>query len=206
MIGIVNYGLGNVSAFKRIFDDLRVDCLIAENRNQLQACSKIILPGVGSFDWAIQRLEHSGMLEELDRLAINVGVPTLGVCVGMQMMLSRSEEGECGGLGWIDGFSKLIGEVDGEESVRLPHMGWNNLELLNDCSLVEGLDHPEFYFLHSYAVSPKDENLIVAHAIYGQNITAIINRENLWGVQFHPEKSHANGMKLLSNFSEINNA
>lgn len=203
MIGIVNYGLGNVEAIANIFRRLNVPVLLASTADELRLADRIILPGVGAFDNAMQKLGASGMLQELENAVLSQGKPVLGICVGMQMLAERSEEGTLPGLGWISAdVVRFESSVDGE--VRfLPHMGWNDVRPKLDGGLFQGLESDaRFYFLHSYYFRPRSDANVLAVTDYGQPFaSAIIGGTNVFGVQFHPEKSHHWGIQLLKNFS-----
>lgn len=195
---IVNYGLGNVKAFKNIYDKLNINSEISSKREHFLNATHLILPGVGAFDWAISRLNDSGLREILDMLVIEKKLPILGVCVGMQMMASKSEEGVLPGLNWIEGkVIKLSNET------ILPHMGWNNIKPLIKSNLFTDIKNLNFYFLHSYYYETIDPKHTVSVTNYGKNFTSAINKKNIFGTQFHPEKSHENGIKILKNFINI---
>lgn len=201
MITIINYGLGNIQAFVNIYYRLSIPTVIASKKEQLVNAEKLILPGVGAFDWAMSRLNESGMREVLDDLVGIQKIPVLGICVGMQMMANQSEEGTLSGLGWIEGevcrfrSSQLNG-------APLPHMGWNDVHFRRNNALSIGLVNPKFYFLHSYYFQTNQDIEIVATTDYGNAFTSIVSSSNVWGVQFHPEKSHKDGIQLLKNFAE----
>lgn len=195
---IVDYGLGNVKAFKSIYDKLNVKSEIASKKEHFLNATHLILPGVGSFDWALSKLNDSGLREILDMLVIEKKLPTLGVCVGMQMMASKSEEGVLPGLNWIEG--KVI-KFNNE--IILPHMGWNDAKPLVESILFKEIINPKFYFLHSFYYEPNDEKYSISVTNYGDNFISAINKKNIYGTQFHPEKSHENGTKVLKNFINI---
>ena len=201
MITIVDYGLGNIRAFVNIYKKLGVACSIARDADSLSRASRLILPGVGAFDRAMQQLEDSGLRPILDDLVLNQQVPVLGICVGMHMMANRSDEGHLPGLGWIPGEVKLFDEGLLSSKIRLPHMGWNDLAPKAH-PLFANISDPRFYFLHSYYFLPVSAEQILAEADYGQRFAAAVRREQLIGVQFHPEKSHHWGTQLLKNFAE----
>lgn len=201
MIGIIDYGLGNVRAFENIYRRLNIDVRLVRSAKELEAADRLILPGVGAFDWAMTRLEQSGMNEALNRRVLSDAVPILGVCVGMQMMATRSDEGNMTGLGWVPGQVKRFDETKFKQRTHLPHMGWNSVEVTQD-PLFEGIDDPQFYFLHSYFFYPDDAMHAVAHSYYGARFASAIRRDNIWATQFHPEKSHHWGIRLLKNFAE----
>ena len=202
MIGIVDYGLGNVQAFANIYKRLGVQCRIAQTPEELSKATRIILPGVGSFDWAMEKLEHSGMRNTLDKMVLDKGVSVLGVCVGMQIMAQRSDEGNSLGLGWMNAEVKRFEQPE-EKILRLPHMGWNDVTPLKSDKLFQNLSDPRFYFLHSYYFSPHSPQLSLASSRYEIDFTSAVSERNIMGVQFHPEKSHHWGIRLLENFSEV---
>lgn len=201
-VTLVNYGLGNIQAFAHIYHRLGISVEIADKPDQLARAERIILPGVGAFDWAMARLLRSGLRETLDDLVLNRGTPVLGVCVGMQMMAQRSEEGALAGLGWIEGDVVRFREETVKET-GLPHMGWNDLSLSSSGGLFRDISSPRYYFLHSYFVAPRNPEHVLATAFYGREFAAAIGRGNIFGTQFHPEKSHAWGIDLLRNFAEV---
>lgn len=203
MIAIIDYGLGNIRAFRNVFDRINQPFTIARTANELKRGTKIILPGVGSFDYAMLLLEQSGMSEQLHAMVTEQKVPVLGVCVGMQMMARVSEEGTRPGLGWIDGEVRRFAETPGH-AVRIPHMGWNNISPVRDHGLMKGLDHgSRFYFLHSYYFECQDDADVLAATEYAGRFTCAVVHENIHGVQFHPEKSHRWGNQLLENFARL---
>lgn len=203
MITIVNYGLGNIKALTNIFEQLNIDVNIANNNNELLSAKKLILPGVGSFDWAINKLNNSGMRNNLEKMVLKYNIPILGICVGMQMMANDSEEGILEGLGWIDGSVKKFEFKEDSSYLPLPHMGWNVVAHNSKSELFKDLNEKRFYFLHSYFFEPKFICNSLSKTEYGRSFTSSINKCNIYGVQFHPEKSHLNGMNLLSNFHNI---
>lgn len=202
MITLVDYGLGNIQAFANIYKSLGIACLVARDAEALNRASRLILPGVGAFDWAMQRLEASGLRPVLDDLVLTQQVPVLGICVGMQMMANRSEEGCLPGLGWIPGEVKRFDESLLSSKTSLPHMGWNDI-IPKAHPLFANVSDPRFYFLHSYYFMPGSEEQLLAEADYGQHFAAAVCRGHVIGVQFHPEKSHHWGIQLLQNFAEF---
>lgn len=203
MIAILSYGLGNIKAFANIYKGLNIPFAVAEDRATLAAADRIILPGVGAFDHAMLRLRESGLFETLEEAVIGQGKPVLGICVGMQMLALSSEEGEQPGLGWIDGqVAKIRFSEDGPRGL-LPHMGWSAIRPNADEPLLDGLDERVgFYFLHSYRFICNDPADVIATADYATPFHCAVRRANVHGVQFHPEKSHHNGIRLLKNFAE----
>ena len=178
VITIVNYGLGNIKAFYNIYKSLNIKVQIASNAAQLLNSDKIILPGVGSFDWALERLNKSGMIETLNYLVLEKKIPILGVCVGMQIMAESSEEGQLKGLGWINANVSKIKEEFLKSKVTqnliLPHMGWNDINLKKDSPLFKGLSKSQYYFLHSYCFSSLFDNSTLTTTNYGQELVLLV--------------------------------
>ncbi len=202
MVAIINYGLGNINAFCNIYRKLNIDFVVADSEEGLIDATKLILPGVGSFDRAMDLLNRSGMRDTIDELVLKDKVPIMGVCVGLQILGLNSEEGNEKGLGYIEAEVKKISSSDPD--LVLPHMGWNNIIVHKNNNILHGLDHEsKFYFLHSYFVRCNDENISMATSNYFLDFTSIVNFENIFGVQFHPEKSHDDGTQLLKNFAEL---
>lgn len=204
MITIVDYGLGNVQAFANIYKRLNIPARTASSADDLGGAEKLILPGVGAFDWAMVRLDQSGMRERLDDLVVRQGCPVLGVCVGMQIMAKRSDEGVLEGLGWIDAEVRKFDEAAFTQQTRLPHMGWNDVSTRRNGGLFRGLESDaRFYFLHSYYFAPRKEDDVLAVTDYNGPFASGVGAGNVFGVQFHPEKSHQWGIRLLKNFAEL---
>ena len=204
MIAIVHYGLGNVRAFTNIYKRLNIPMTMATTPEDLEAADRIILPGVGAFDWAMTRLNNSGMRDALDHSVIIEGKPILGICVGMQMLARNSDEGETDGLGWIDGDVKRFDVSTFSHKTHLPHMGWNDVEACESDGLFSELDsNSRFYFLHSYYFSPDSQDDVLSETNYHGVFSSSVRSSNVYGVQFHPEKSHQWGIKLLENFARL---
>ena len=203
MMTVLDYGLGNVAAFVNIYKRLNLPVEVASTADQLANAGKIILPGVGAFDWAMTRLNESGMRECLDDLVMVKKKPVLGVCVGMQMMAKRSDEGKLPGLGWIDADVYRFDETGFHQQTRLPHMGWNDVSPRNGECLFRGLSAPRFYFLHSYYFAPARAEDVLGETDYNGSFTSVARAGNVFGTQFHPEKSHQWGIALLKNFAEL---
>ena len=202
MIAIVNYGLGNVQAILNIYRRLNIDARIASVPEELEGADRYILPGVGAFDWAMVRLNQSGLREPLEA-RVRAGHPVLGICVGMQIMGESSDEGRLPGLGWIPGLVRRF-SIGSNERQQLPHMGWNDVAPARPGGLFAGLESPfRFYFLHSYYFEPAAQTDVLAASDYPVPFAAAIQRGHVFGVQFHPEKSHGWGIQLLLNFSEV---
>jgi imidazole glycerol-phosphate synthase subunit HisH len=202
MITIVDYGLGNINAFLNVYRRLNVEAGTATRAADLHGASKVILPGVGAFDHAMERLAASGMREALDDLALNRRAPVLGVCVGMQMLGHSSDEGRLPGLGWINGRVRSLASL--AATLPVPHMGWNDARPVGANLLFGRLEtDARFYFLHSYYFECDVPGDAIALADYGAEFACAVNSRNVFGVQFHPEKSHHYGVQLLKNFAEI---
>jgi glutamine amidotransferase len=204
-VGIVNYGIGNIKSFYNAYQQLNVSVAVVSSPEELKQAKRLILPGVGAFDWAMTKLSSSGLRPILDEQVLGKGVPVLGICVGMQMMAESSEEGSEPGLGWIDGKVKKFDDSDialNERPLPLPHMGWNDIETVANHPLLNDLTCSMFYFLHSYYFLPADQHSEIAKCFYGHDFSCGVANRNIVGVQFHPEKSHRYGTKLLKNFVE----
>jgi glutamine amidotransferase len=202
MITIVDYGLGNIRAFLNSLKVLNIEARTAQTANELNDAKKIILPGVGAFDHAMERLDESGMRPTLEDLTLRQRLPVLGVCVGMQMLGKSSEEGERAGLGWIDGRVRGLRALDSSGDLQLPHMGWNDVRPTAKLKLFEGLeDDARFYFLHSFYFECGRPENVAAVTSYGAEFSCAVHSDNIFGVQFHPEKSHHFGTRLLKNFA-----
>ena len=196
MIGIIDYGLGNLKAFYNIYKENGINLKIIKNYKELdKEIDKLILPGIGSFDKAITLLKNKNFFDEIVNFASNDKNKILGICIGMQILSSGSDEGSLLGLKFLSNkFKKLDSKV-------LPHIGWNNIELHNNNGLFEGIPNKTFfYFLHSYCLSSIDRNYMICETEYGKKFVSGFNLKNIYGVQFHPEKSHEQGTRMLLNF------
>lgn len=202
MIAIIDYGSGNVSAIANIFRRKNVPHIVTGNLADVETADRFILPGVGAFDPTMATLRDSGLLDCLNDQVVTKGKKVLGICVGMQLLAETSEEGTLPGLGWVRGRVRRIDASALNAPPLLPHMGWNSVELSNAASLFANTDPTHgFYFLHSYyfdAASPAD---VAASVRYGMRLPCAVESGNVFGVQFHPEKSHDNGEQLFMNFA-----
>jgi glutamine amidotransferase len=204
MITIINYGLGNVQAFANLYKRLNIPVGVAACAADLDGATKLILPGVGAFDHAMELLDGSGMREAVDDLVLKQRVPVLGVCVGMQILAGSSDEGKLAGLGWIDARVRRFDETTLPRPARLPHMGWNDVVPNSGAKLFAGLERDSrFYFLHSYYFDCVSNDNVLATSEYGIAFGSAVRSQNIYGVQFHPEKSHDYGVRLLKNFAEL---
>jgi glutamine amidotransferase len=204
MITIVDYGLGNIRAFSNTYKRMNIEARVATNSGELAGATHIVLPGVGAFDHAMELLQASGMRPALDELVLQRGVPTLGICVGMQILADTSDEGQRSGLGWISGRVRSFRSAPAAAVLPLPHMGWNDVHPSPGDPLFAGLESEAcFYFLHSFYFDCVQTESAVAAANYGIDFSCAVRSNNVYGVQFHPEKSHHFGARLLKNFAEL---
>lgn len=208
MIAVIDYGMGNVASIRNMIRKVGGEAVVVTEPQKLGDPSAIILPGVGAFDNAMEKLEIAGWDKVLRAHVLERGVPFLGICLGMQLLFERSEEGVRPGLGFVKG--QVLRFLDGMRDnnarlLRIPHMGWNEIQpRFAGSALFKGLeDNSRFYFVHSYHVVCADSQDIAATCLYGNNFVCAIARRNVFATQFHPEKSHRFGMKLFQNFLEI---
>lgn len=207
MIAIVDYGLGNVQALANIYKRLRIPAVLASSAADISGAERLILPGVGAFDWAMSRLNESGLRNALDEAVLERQVPVLGICVGMQMMANSSQEGRSAGLGWFEGEVKKFSSPQHSAPIQLPHMGWNDVApRATNCLFRELGSDARFYFLHSYYFEPVHDSDVLSVTTYNGTYASSIRRGHVFGAQFHPEKSHAWGVRLLKNFAELHHA
>ena len=203
MITIVDYGMGNLGSVLNMFKKVGAHAKISSDTEDILKASKILLPGVGAFDTAMKCINDSGMKEVLHQKALVEKIPVLGICLGMQLLTEGSEEGQLPGLGWIKG--KAFGfkeKIDAQ--LKVPHMGWNIAEISQQNALTNNFNGEiRFYFVHSYFVQVNDKTNSMMRTTYGVEFDSAIVNDNIFGAQFHPEKSHKFGMKLLGNFAQI---
>ena len=200
MIVIIDYGVGNLASIKNMLNKIGVHVLVSSQESDVFAAERLILPGVGAFDTCVEKLRNSDLISVLEQQVLQKKTPILGLCVGMQLLLEGSEEGRLPGLGWIKGKNIKFRKHEMTSDLKVPHMGWTDVEPANPSKLLEGIADPRFYFVHSYhaqLANPEDGSI---RAWYGYPFIAGVTRENILGVQFHPEKSHKFGMKLFENF------
>ena len=205
MICIIDYGVGNIQSFLNAYKRLGLVASRAASPDALSGATHLLLPGVGHFDHAMQRLNDSGMRPALEQLVLTKQLPVMGVCVGMQMLASSSDEGVLPGLNWVPGRVRSFAKNPLCTELPMPHMGWNTLLPRPSAHLFhKSFDNsPQFYFLHSYYFDAQDKADVAATAIYGIQFDAVVSRGHIHGVQCHPEKSHHWGEQLLKNFAEI---
>ncbi len=203
MIHIIDYGAGNISSIQNMLKKIGADAVITSDPSEIRDAKKIILPGVGSFDTGMKLLNDRGWIDPLNKKVLNEKIAVLGVCLGLQLMCKQSEEGKLKGLGWIDADVVRFNMDRAEEPIRIPHMGWNSVEQLKDVTLLKTIEEQRFYFVHSYHLAnvPQKYQWLSTH--YGYDFISGVQDENIYGVQFHPEKSHRFGMTLLKNFAAL---
>ena len=203
MIIVVDYGMANVGSVVNMLRKAGAAALATADRDLIGKAAKLILPGVGAFDSAVRRLRELDLAGVLTEAAVVRGVPTLGICLGMQLLLEGSEEGRLPGLGWIRGRARRFTTEGMGEDLRVPHMGWNELTLHKASRLFDGVqERQRFYFVHSYHAVCEEPADILATTTYGSEFVSAMERGNITGVQFHPEKSHRFGLRLLKAFAE----
>ncbi len=203
MITIVDYGLGNLASIKNMLKKIHISSVITSDPNLIANSTKLILPGVGSFDFGMEQLKQLDLISILNQKVLIEKTPILGICLGMQLLTKRSEEGVLSGLGWIDA-ETLKFDFPSHENLKVPNMGWNEVSIQKKSRLTQNLENnSRFYFVHSYYVKCNIEEDTLLKTNYGIEYTCAIEKENIFGVQFHPEKSHKFGMHILNNFSKI---
>jgi len=204
MIGLINYGSGNIFAIANIYKMLDIPFKMIDDPKELKSVDKLILPGVGAFDETMNLLNEKGLKDELDELVLVKKTPIIGVCVGMQILSEGSEEGIIPGFGWVKGNVKKIDESQLEAKPYLPHLGWNSITLKQEHPLFAGVDcNRGFYFLHTYYFETNREDNVLTTSRYGKTFASAVINENIIGVQFHPEKSHSNGIQLFKNYANL---
>ena len=204
MVAVLDYDVGNLGSIINILKKIGTQVCIANDLDSLAKADKLILPGVGSFDEGMGKLQDSGLIPLLTNRVLEDKVPILGICLGMQLFTKMSEEGASKGLGWIDASTVRFRFDDKNQHLKIPHMGWNEVLPNKDCCLFQEMRaESRFYFVHSYHVLCNKKEDEAARTVYGYEFTSVIKRNNILGVQFHPEKSHKFGMKLLENFIKL---
>lgn len=203
-IGIVNYGSGNIFSISNIYKKGNIDFFISSEPKELAKASHLILPGVGAFDETMKILNDSGLKIFLDEMVLGEKKPILGICVGMQLLAENSEEGNLQGFGWIKGKVRKFDESVFKQKPYLPHLGWNTVNIQQEHSIFNQVDPEEgFYFLHSYYFDCQNTQDILSTTDYGISFASAVHHENVYGMQFHPEKSHQNGINIFYNFSQV---
>jgi len=203
MIVIVDYGMGNLAAVRNMLAKIGVPAAVSSDPLEIMQAQKLILPGVGAFDSAVTNLEQRGLRDVLNTMVLTRRTPVLGICLGMQLMTSSSEEGKLRGLGWIDAQTVRFQLEALEKRYPVPHMGWNTVKQARPHPLFPDSDEEQrFYFVHSYYVRCVHSGDVLTKTMYGHEFVSGFQRDNIAGFQFHPEKSHKYGMRLLKNFNE----
>lgn len=204
MIGIVDYGSGNIGSIADIYKHLKIPFLVSGDPAKLSEADSYILPGVGAFDTVMHDLRKLGIVDMLSNEVIGKGKMAMGICVGMQILANSSEEGEGNGLGWVPGRVRRIDASRLNRAPKIPHMGWNSVTLTESQPIFTDVDAERgFYFLHSYHFDPESSGDIIATVSYGSELACGVRRKNVFGFQFHPEKSHGNGLAIFKNFAEL---
>jgi len=206
MIAIVDFGMGNLRSIQYKLEKRKLPTVIATRPEIVARAEKIILPGVGHFAAGMKNLHETGFVDVLNQKVLVEKVPILGICLGMQLFTKQSEEGHVAGLGWLNAQTKRFSFADGHRGLRIPHVGWNTIQMNTDIPLMKGVDvQAHFYFAHSYHVQCDDPGLVLATTSYGYDFVSMLQKENIIGIQFHPEKSHRNGFKIIENFFTLYN-
>lgn len=200
---IVNYNTGNIGSIANMLKKIGHKAIITNNPDTIANANKIIIPGIGSFNNGMFQLSSLNLLDILNRKVLHDKVPVLGICLGMQLMCQKSEEGTVPGLSWVDAEVIRFRNSDLFPNMRIPNIGWNELKFENKSKLFTDIDNPKFYFLHSYHLNMVKSYITISTSHYHYDFISVIEQENILGVQFHPEKSHKYGMKLLKNFIEL---
>ena len=202
MIVIVDYKAGNSGSILNMLRKIGAEAILSDKTEDVAAADKLILPGVGSFDRGMENINRLGLAEILDKKIQKDKTPLLGICLGMQLLMEKSEEGHLPGLGWLKGDIVRFKFRPENNYLKVPHMGWNTVKPSGTNSLFKDIEEPRYYFVHSFHVCCRNDEDILATTDYGYEFTSSVHRDNIWGTQFHPEKSHRFGLQLLKNFVE----
>jgi glutamine amidotransferase len=201
MIVIIDYGIGNLGSIANMLKQIGAQAEVSAEPKQIEQADRLILAGVGAFDAGMQRLNDLGLIPLMERKALEQKTPLLGICLGMQLLTRGSQEGRLPGLGWLEAETLKFNFEDQAARLRVPHMGWNEIQVMTEHPLLAGLgEEPRFYFVHSYYVCCSQRGDVLATTDYGISFDSIVGRGNVLGTQFHPEKSHRYGRKILENF------
>lgn len=203
MIVIIDYGLGNLGSVKNMLKKIGAEVIISSDISEIEKADKLILPGVGGFDSGVRNIKNLGLMEILNKKVIQDKIPILGICLGMQLFTKKSEEGKLSGFGWVNG-ETIKFKFNQDSNLKIPHIGWNDIKIKKENKLFKNMySDPRFYFVHSYHLVCKNKEDILTTTNHGYNFVSSIHKNNIYGVQFHPEKSHKFGIKLLENFVEL---
>jgi imidazole glycerol-phosphate synthase subunit HisH len=203
MIGIIDYGMGNLHSVYKAFKRIGAESEIFKASQFINKYEKIILPGVGNFKMGMENLKSAGLVDIIKELVLGEKTPILGICLGMQLLTNSSEEGDVEGLNLIDAKTIHFKNLDISEELKIPHIGWNNIRNMTDSELLKGCDNEMLYFVHSYAVICNNMVDVICETNYGATFHSGVQKGNIYGVQFHPEKSHKTGLRILQNFVNI---
>jgi len=199
-VAVIDYGMGNIGSICNMLKYIGASHIVSSDFREIQDCDKIILPGVGHFDLAMQNLEQRDLIKPLHDLVLGKKIPIMGICLGMQLLCSSSEEGDREGLGYIDAQARKFAPPDGA-GLKVPHMGWSEVDFQKQTALSDQLGNSaRFYFVHSYAVTCNNADDVWGTTRYGETFVSAFVRDNITGAQFHPEKSHKYGIQLFRNF------
>lgn len=202
-IVIIDYGMGNLRSVQKKFNKVGFDAEISSNLDVINSATKLVLPGVGHFSHGVKKLKELGIWDVLNRVVLEKKTPILGICLGMQLMAKHSKEGNVDGLGWFDA-DVVKFQIGNQLKYKVPHMGWNNTSIKKENILYSNLDDSSmFYFVHSYYMKCNDQSDVLATTGYEDQFVSVIQKNNIYGTQFHPEKSHDDGDKMIKNFVEL---
>lgn len=203
MLAIINYGLGNLTSIKNMCKRLNIEATITDDKEEIKAASRLLLPGVGHFKRGMANLHETGMVDLLNQLVLQEKKPILGICLGAQLLTKHSEEGDVDGLGWVDAQTVRF-DKEKLGKLPIPHMGWSDITTTREAPLWNDLpEEPRFYFVHEFHFDFTEQSQVTATAKYGYDFACAFQKDNIYGTQFHPEKSHKFGIKVLENFSKV---
>ncbi|MCP3932992.1 MAG: imidazole glycerol phosphate synthase subunit HisH [Bacteroidetes bacterium] len=201
-IGILHYGCGNMRSVINAFEHLGVDPVVVADSRDVSKVDKLVLPGVGAFDTAMERLRVNSFVDSLNEHVVRKKKPILGICLGMQLLCKSSTEGSMPGLAFIDTHVKILPGKN--KGLKIPHMGWNSIKFTRDSFLFRGIRNlSDFYFVHSYCVIIEDKSFVIGETLYGEPFVSALQKDNILGIQFHPEKSHKIGLRMIQNFIDF---
>ncbi|MGB3724194.1 MAG: imidazole glycerol phosphate synthase subunit HisH [Glaciecola sp.] len=206
MIAIIDYGMGNLGSVNNVFKKNGYDAIVTRNEDEIRSASGIVLPGVGHFAMGMSKIHELGLFDLLNDVCLAQKKPTLGICLGMQLMTTHSEEGDVDGFNWISGSTKAIkSKLNPSTNTKIPYMGWDYFHSVTTNPFTQGIERSKFYYVHSYHVTCEDRMHATATCFNEFEYDVIIQRDNFYGAQFHPEKSHKHGFKLINNFMSVVN-
>jgi glutamine amidotransferase len=203
MITVIDYGMGNAASIANMIKHIGGEAIVSSDISFIEGSNNLILPGVGAFDNAVKKLKESGLYDIIKRKVNNGDTKLLGICLGMQLLFESSEEGVLNGFGFISGKVKRFSFDDANCGLKIPHIGWNTIQVMDNNDLFDHLENLRFYFVHSYHAVPKNDVEVIAMCDYGYSFACAVKSEKVIGVQFHPEKSHKYGMQFFKNYLEM---